>query len=245
VALIVAVLSVSAAAVAGAWIAFGSGHPAPTGHGPTPTPPASGTSGPSPAATCQPATGVFGGFGGCFDPDSNPFRGPGASEVTFAQAQAAADLPIYAPQTTLAEDGTLSHAWIGVDPETPPMLPHHDVTKVALSYESGIQITFVPWQYGPNAPPFSEEQVAEHYRQVAGEAPAGVFTATTIDGIPALEGRENVEATNNPWWVELQLGSTNANAVTVRIVGRRSVADLATVAESIISQWKSAGSGAG
>ena len=203
------------------------------------------TSTPSPTQSCQIAAGAFGLFRGCFDPNTNPFRGDGAAEVTFAQAQSAASFPIYAPQTSPADDHTLTHAWIGVEAGGGGMLPRHDLTEVALSYASGIQITYVPWQYGPKAPPFSEEQAAAHYRQVASEGPAGTFTVVTIDGIPALVAQENLEATDNPWGIDLQLGSANDNAVTVHIRGRHDPAELEVVAGSIISQWKAAGSGAG
>lgn len=230
-----------------AWWGFSTGAPSPVSSPPdgVPAPSAPGVKAPtpSPTSTCQ-TRPIFSVPTQCFDPEANPFNEERSSEVTFAEAQAAADFPIYAPQTALAEDGTLTHVWISV-PAEPRGTPPYHLTEVALSYGSGIQITFQPWQYGPKAAPFSEEQVAEAFRQMANEMPAGTATVATIDGIPALEVHGNLEVTDNPWSLEMHLGSKNANAVEMTIRGRRSPAELETVAESIVAQWKAAGSGAG
>ncbi len=118
----------------------------------------------------------------------------------------------------LASDSSLTHVWTSVETAPPPMIPRH-VTKVALAYSSGIQVTIVPWQYGRKAPPFSQAQVASHYKAIADESLAGAFTISTIEGIPVLVNRENVQSEDNPGVLEFQLGTANANAVTVQLVG--------------------------
>ncbi|HXJ64390.1 MAG TPA: hypothetical protein VNN79_11600, partial [Actinomycetota bacterium] len=72
-----------------AWQPGTVGRSAPT----APATPLSPDPQPSAAASCEPAP-LFGLHEQCFDPNSDPFHVDGASEVTFAQAEASADFPI-------------------------------------------------------------------------------------------------------------------------------------------------------
>jgi hypothetical protein len=122
------------------------------------------------------------------------------------------------------------------------MLPDHAQTSVALAYASGIVVTYVPWQYGKDAPTFSQTQSATHYEQMVDQTPSGAMTFQRIGGIPSLAIEQNFGGQENPGSIDFQLGTENSNAVTLTVFGRRSATDLETVAASIASQWEQANS---
>lgn len=177
---------------------------------------------------------------------------PQGQEVTLQQAQTRAGYPLYLPDVQLASDAALAHVWVGTESVPgPPMLPETPPTTVAASYSSGVVVSFVPWVYGVDAPPFSEQQVLSHYQQMvsqdASDPSSSIGMSTDIiSGVPVLvipqdiENSANPTGEHNPGSIEFQLGTANSNAITVRVQSRLSTSDLESVASSIISQWEQA-----
>ena len=62
----------------------------------------------------------------------------------------------------------------------------------------------------------------------------------SIQGVPALVIAQDVGGQYNPGSIEMDLGTSNADAVTVTVFGRFSFGELDDVATSIVSQWRNA-----
>ncbi len=169
------------------------------------------------------------GFGGTWSSDVAPF----GEEASLADAQAEAGYELFRPDAALASDASLSHVWVGTEePGGEDMLPNYPQTKVALAYSSGIQVTVVPWVYGVNVPPFSQKSNAESYEIAASQH--GYYSTLTIEGIPVLT---EAAGDTGSGWIEFNLGTENADALTIAVIGNRDASDLESVAESIIKQW--------
>jgi hypothetical protein len=117
------------------------------------------------------------------------------------------------------------------------MPPTTDQATVALAYESGIQVTFVPWVYGVSVQPFSQEANAKSY-EIAASQDEG-YTTGTIAGIPVRVTAYSEDL--GPGSVEFNLGTSNADAQTIAVIGNSGQADLESVAASIIKRGSKPG----
>jgi hypothetical protein len=200
------------------------------------------------AESLQPAptegTSANGGFGAAGNSGANwsPNVPPvsHAQETTLDQAVSQAGYPFFRATVALASDDSVSHVWLGTQEAGEGMLPKQDQREVAISYSSGVVVSYIPWQYGPSAPPFSEGQVARHDKAAEAHSPRGLMTASSIRGVPALILATNFEGQDNPGSIELHLGTSNEDAVEVVVYGRYPSVDLMNVAASIVEQWEHA-----
>ncbi|HTG46388.1 MAG TPA: hypothetical protein VK646_01875 [Actinomycetota bacterium] len=166
-----------------------------------------------------------------WDPNVDPY-GAG-EEVSLDQARSRVEYEFYPPETAQASDGSIRHVWLGSEPSGgKTMLPAQSQTTVALAYASGIQVNVVPWVYGRDAPGFSQERNAAAYEKAASQG-IGIDVAQ-IDAIPVRSEKGNG---SSPGWVEVNLGTTNADALDISVIGTVPLSDLYDVAGSIIEQW--------
>lgn len=171
------------------------------------------------------------GIGSQFSPDVAPF---GTAKDTLADAESGLGYKLYTPETTTASNSSLEHAWVGTElPGGKDMLPTTDQATVALAYSSGVQVTYVPWVYGVNVPPFSQESNAESYKIAASQDDS--YSTGTIDGVPVRITAFDKLA--GPGSIEFNLGTSNADAQTIAVIGNLSKRELEEVASSIIEQW--------
>jgi hypothetical protein len=151
----------------------------------------------------------------------------------MAEAQAAAQYTIPSPETALASDASITHVWLGVEaPGGKEMLPDHAQATVALAYGSGVQVTFVPWVYGIDVPPFSQRANAQSYEIAASQDPS--LSVVTVAGVPARILPTSGDG--GPGSIEFNLGTSNEDALTIVVMGRLDTPSLQDVAASIISQ---------
>jgi hypothetical protein len=184
-------------------------------------------------STGRPVAG-FGG-GGSWSPDTDPI---GGKEVSLSVAQTESGYAIYVPSTNLASDSSLSHVWMGTEPPGGvSMLPATAQTTVALSYSTGVQVTIVPWVYGVDAPAFSQTSNEQAYKLAASQLPT--LSVDYLDGVPVrLMSYES--GADSPGWVEFNIGTSNADALDITVLGKLSSTDLESVSRSIIDQWLAA-----
>jgi hypothetical protein len=174
--------------------------------------------------------------------DWSPYTDPLSlgHETTINQARSRAGYPVYAPNVPLASDEILAYTWVGTEAPDAELLPNRELTTIALSYSSGLLVTYIPWQYGPAAPPFSQAQNAAYYEATTSQTPSGMMQTDLIEGIPVRVIFRNFRGQDNPGSVKFELGTSNEDAITVTVQGRHSTSDLESVASSIIAQWQEA-----
>ena len=134
----------------------------------------------------------------------------------------------------MASDPSLTQVWIGIEAPAPEdMLPKVQQTMLAFAYESGVQVRIVPWVYGVDAPPFSQQLNARSYEIAASQHE--YLSASAIEGLPVLIESDGKRA--GPSSIEFNLGTENADALTIAVIGNYESTELLPVAASIISQW--------
>jgi hypothetical protein len=196
----------------------------------------------------QPSVGISGPLppmGGVFVGPTGQAPGTGGGLNTGAEWQALQD-PIFGyPASSLSGLLSIHH---------PIYLPQVQLawsdsvvalggarTTAALAYSSGIEVTFTSYDYSPpDAPSFSQGELARAYRQLAAEAGGGMFQDSVL-GIPVRVILTNIDGERNPGSVSFALGTTNDKVEMVEVIwviGRYSTADLESVASSIIAQWE-------
>jgi len=163
-----------------------------------------------------------------------PMSGPFGREATLSTARSEAGYPLYTPNTSLASDTDITHVWLGTEAAGGQyMLPDHPQTSVAITYSSGIQVIFTPWVYGVDAPPFSQARNERSYEIAATQD--DYISVAEIDSIPVrIESSTSGPA---PSSVEFNLGTRNADALTVVVIGRADIDALSDVSSSIIQAW--------
>jgi len=175
------------------------------------------------------------GTGGFWSPDVDPI---GGKEVSLSAAQSESGYPIYAPSSNLTSDSSLSHVWMGTEPPGgDSMLPTYAQTTVALSYSSGVQVTFIPWVYGVDAPTFSQTSNEQAYKLAASQL--STISVDSLDGTP-VRMMAYESGAESPGWVEFNLGTSNADALDITVLGKLNSSDLESVSRSIIDQWLAA-----
>lgn len=170
-------------------------------------------------------------YASVWSPDVAPF---GTAQDSLAEAESGLGYRLYTPDTLAASNASLIHAWVETeDPGGEDMLPTTPQATVALAYSSGIQVTYVPWVYGVKAPAFSQDFNAKSYEVAASQHKT--YSTATVAGVPVLLTAYDEQAV--PGSVEFNLGSSNADAQTIAVIGNLSVPELEDVARSIIQQW--------
>lgn len=190
--------------------------------------PARGDSGSSSVAN-GPSTGV----GAEWAADSDPFVN--GKHATLSEAQEALPPGLLLPSDS-ALAGTATDVWLGVQPASEGLLPKRDLPAVAVSYSTGVQVEYVPWQYGPSAPPLSGSAGEEHFAAIVGQLPEGSGKVTEIKGVPAMIVEPIVDGA--PTTVEFAVGTLNQEAVEIVLTGRVSDSQLVEVAGGIIDGWQ-------
>lgn len=171
------------------------------------------------------------GYGNQWSPDVAPF---GAPQDSLAEAESGLGYELYTPDTATTSDESLVHAWVGMEaPGGEDMLPKDPQAMVALAYSSGIQVTYVPWVYGVDVPDFSQDANAESYKIVASQDDS--YSTGTVAGIPVRITAYDKQL--GPGSVEFNLGTSNADAQTIAVIGNVSEQELEDVAASIIQKW--------
>jgi hypothetical protein len=171
------------------------------------------------------------GYGEQWNPDVAPF---GMPQESLADAQSGLGYKLYAPEAAAASDDSLQHAWVGTEPPGgKDMLPTADQATVALAYDSGIQVTYVPWVYGVNVPAFSQESNEKSYEVAASQDDS--YSTGAVGGIPVRITAYDKDL--GPGSVEFNIGTSNADAQTIAVIGNVSVPELESVALSIIKLW--------
>ena len=199
-----------------------------------------------PGATQSRPTKIFGDIqnaGAGWSSTTDPMT-DGAS-MGLANIAGSAGYAVPLPNVSLASAANVQNSWLGAEAPTQGLLPASPRPAVAVGYASGVLVTIVPWQYGPNAPAFSQVQALASY-QLAAKDPGSSqiqMTVGSVSGIPVREIPTNVGGQGNPASVEFQLGNSSADAMTVTVLGRQPLSSLEGVASSIIGSWQASNAG--